>query len=277
LPASLVENSYGKSRVRLTKIIRRTDRHELFEVSIDIRLEGDFANSYLDGDNRKVIATDSMKNTVYVLAAEKQFESIEEFAILLARHFKTTYSQVRSATVEISRDRWERIAVDGQPHPHAFAGAGSEQQICKFDGETLHGGIRGLQVVKTTASEFSDFVTDRYRTLRDAKDRIFGTVVNGDWEYASEKADFNAAAESIRRALLVAFAKHHSLAVQQTLLVMGEAALSACPNIKTISLEMPNKHRIPFDLKPFGLENRNEVFVTTDEPYGLIRGTVARK
>ncbi len=32
---------------------------------------------------------------------------------------------------------------------------------------------------------------------------------------------------------------------------------------------MPNKHRLLVDLSPFGLENANEIFVATDEPYGL--------
>ena len=39
---------------------------------------------------------------------------------------------------------------------------------------------------------------------------------------------------------------------------------------------MPNKHHLAFNLQPFGLENNNEIFVPTDEPFGLITGTLRR-
>jgi urate oxidase len=64
--------------------------------------------------------------------------------------------------------------------------------------------------------------------------------------------------------------------VQQTLYAMGEAALETTPAIASIDLEMPNQHRIPFNLQPLGLPNRNEIFVTTIEPYGLIKASLAR-
>ncbi len=64
--------------------------------------------------------------------------------------------------------------------------------------------------------------------------------------------------------------------MQHTLHAMGAAALAACPAIDRITLTMPNKHRILVDLKPFGLENANEVFVATDEPHGTITGTLVR-
>jgi urate oxidase len=72
------------------------------------------------------------------------------------------------------------------------------------------------------------------------------------------------------------FAEHQSLSVQQTLHAMGQAALAACPQIEQITLAMPNKHRFLVDLKPFGLENPNEVFVATDDPHGLIKATLHR-
>jgi urate oxidase len=283
MPAAvLTHNSYGKSLVRLTKVIHRGDVHDLIELSANIALEGDFAAAYESGDNRKVIATDSMKNTVYVLAREKSFDSIEEFAVLLARHLAQTYPQVARAIVELEQTLWQRINVDGKPHQHSFVAGGSDRRTCKaivvkpIDKVELTGGIAGLLVLKTTASEFSAFVRDRYTTLPDTTDRIFATSVDAVWPYTQDTGDFNSAYDAIRQSLLETFATHHSLGVQQTLLAMGEAALAACAAIKSIELTMPNKHRLLANLKPFGLENRNEVFVPTDEPHGLISGTVER-
>jgi urate oxidase len=45
-----------------------------------------------------------------------------------------------------------------------------------YDAETaptIISGIRGMKVLKTTQSSFVNFVTDAYRTLPDAQDRIF--------------------------------------------------------------------------------------------------------
>ena len=48
------------------------------------------------------------------------------------------------------------------------------------------------------------------------------------------------------------------------------------PHVTAIRLVMPNKHHLPIDVSCFGLENRNEIFVATEEPFGLIEATIAR-
>jgi urate oxidase len=80
----------------------------------------------------------------------------------------------------------------------------------------------------------------------------------------------------VRRALLDAFAAHESASVQHTLYAMGEAALARHSGISQIRLTMPNKHHLLADLTPFGVTNENELFVATEEPYGLIEATVVR-
>lgn len=278
MPTVLAHNAYGKSRVRLTKVQRHADRHDLFEWSIDVQLTGDFAAAYAAGDNRKVIATDTMKNVVYALAADTTLSSPEAFALVLGRHF-LTYSQVASARLDIAVDGWRRIDLEGRPHPHAFVGAGSEKRTCTVTadrtGEHIAAGLTDLLVLKTTDSAWRDFHRDQYRTLPDADDRIFATSVTAEWSYVRE-TDWDAAHTDVRKALLETFATHKSLGVQHTLHAMGDAALAAVPEIDAVTITMPNKHRIAVNLTPFGRQNRNEVFVATDEPYGLISGTVRR-
>lgn len=278
--AKLVENSYGKSSVRLAKVVRTGPRHELIEMRVDIALEGDFAASYIDGDNSKIIATDSLKNHVYVLAKQNKFGSIEEFAVLLARHLIGTYGQIHRVAIAIEQASWQRLADEGRPHPHAFVDAGPERPICRAiltgDKLELTGGLSDLRFLKTTGSEFRGFVDDRYRTLKDATDRIFATSVEAVWTYASESADFKAVFAAARSALIRTMANQHSLAVQHTLLAMGEAVLEDCPSLVSIRLAMPNMHRVPVNLEPFGLTNDNEIFIPMDEPYGLITGVVER-
>jgi urate oxidase len=280
MQGTLVQNFYGKSRIRLTKLNRRPDRHELLELSVDINLEGKFEDTYTTGDNSLVVATDSMKNTVYVLGAKYDFDSIESFAKILAAHFLTEYKHVEGVNISITEDLWQRIELEGKPHPHAFFGAGAEKRSVSLKASrtasTIESGIDNLRVVKTTNSAFLGFIRDQYTTLPDAKDRIFGTAVSARWLHDSEGADFNAGYHAVRQAVLEIFATHNSLSVQQTLHEIAQTALARCLSIKSITLTMPNQHRIPFNLEPFGLENRNEIFITTDEPYGLISASIAR-
>ena len=88
--------------------------------------------------------------------------------------------------------------------------------------------------------------------------------------------DFRSSWDAVRRILLEASAAHRSESVQHTLFAMGQAVLDAVDSITTIRLAMPNKHHLPVDLSRFGLENRNEIFVATDEPHGLIEATLVR-
>jgi urate oxidase len=282
MSAKLVQNSYGKSAVRLTKVTRLPDRHELAELSVNVRLWGDFARSYRHGDNSAVVATDSIKNTVYVLAKEHPVDGPESFALHLAGHFIKTYSQVSAAEVETEQSSWRRIDVAGEPHPTAFVCGGGEvrRATARADrnGQSprVEGGLGRLLVLKTTDSAFTGFVRDRYTTLPEATDRILATEVSAAWTFASPAADYNAAFASIRTAMMETFARHKSDAVQQTLYAMAEAALAAEPSIAGIRLHMPNKHRVPFNFKPFGLEFENDVYVTTDEPSGEISADVER-
>jgi urate oxidase len=80
----------------------------------------------------------------------------------------------------------------------------------------------------------------------------------------------------VRSALLTTFAAHKSESVQQTLYAMGEAALAACDGVVDIQLSLPNRHHLLVDLSPFGLANQNEIFVATEQPYGLIEARISR-
>jgi len=289
MPAQIAHQSYGKSRVRLTKVTRGGGRHELAELAVDIVLEGPFEPSYRSGDNRLVVPTDTMKNTVYALAAGHPLDAIEAFALALAGHFLDRHAHVAAATIAIDQASWRRIEDDeGVASPAAFIAGGTARRTCRVRRErrgtvggstdVVEGGIAGLSLVKTTDSAFRGFVRDEYTTLPDTDDRIFGTTVDARWRYRiAEPVAWNAAHRAASRALVGTFAVHRSQAVQQTLLAMAEAALGAVDAIEEISIEMPNQHRVPVDLAPFGLEDRNEIFVATSEPYGLIRGTIRRE
>ena len=76
---TLTDTAYGKSQVRLVKIERGIERHDVRDITVTIRLEGGFDAAYLAGDNSRVLPTDTMKNTVYALAAGEPLGAIERF------------------------------------------------------------------------------------------------------------------------------------------------------------------------------------------------------
>jgi urate oxidase len=284
----LAWNRYGKSRVRLVKVRRAhrgagapgvdDDLHSIVDLTIDVQLEGAFDRVYVGGDNSPCIATDTMKNTVYALARQDPIDHVETFAGRLAGHF-LDMSAVTRARIGAVEHRWDRVSVDGRPHPHAFAQPGGEQWTAVVtrdaQGETVVSGLTNLVVLKTTDSGFAGFPRDRYTTLPETEDRILATSVTATWTYRAGTTDF-AARDRIRRALVETIAAHKSRSVQQTLYAMGEAALAACADVTDITLTLPNRHHLLVDLKPFGLDNPNEVFVATEQPFGLIEATIRR-
>lgn len=289
----LEHHSYGKSLVRLTKVERRPDRHELRELSADIRLTGEFAETYIAGDNGRVVATDSLRNTVYAMAADGPLGTPESFALRLAGHFVDRYPQVTTAEVSLRETPFARLTVGDAPHPTAFRTDGAHVLTARAtvarssygaDSEALTAavaaGVDNLFVVKTTDSAFRGFVRDEFTTLPEVDDRIFATLLSVEWGFRRpdiEGVDVTACRARATTALLETFAVHRSLSVQQTLYDMACAALEAVPELSFVELTAPNRHRIPFNLTPLGRENRNEVFVTTDEPHGLIHARVRRQ
>lgn len=281
MPARLAANNYGKSRVRLFRVTRDGARHSVADLTVDVALEGAYQAVHLEGDNAAVLPTDTMRNTVYAMAKEHPVVPIEGFGRTLVRHFLTATEHADRARVRIAAHGWDRIVVDGQAHDHSFLRGSAERRMAYVSGtrggERFEAGIEDLEVLKTTRSAFEGYIKDRFTTLPETKDRIFATVVSARWTYAAEPADFDAAFASIRTAMLETFAGHDSLSVQQTLFAMGAAVIDAVPEVSEIRLSLPNRHHLLFDIARFGMENANEVFVPTTEPYGLIEATVVRE
>ncbi|MEO9049715.1 MAG: factor-independent urate hydroxylase [Candidatus Dormiibacterota bacterium] len=279
----LGDNQYGKAEthvVRITKSGPGGKTHEIKDLTVSIALSGDFSASHLTGDNSRVVTTDTQKNTVFAFAAESPIGEIEDFALRLARHFVGDFASVKRARVSVEEQPWARITVGDRPHPHAFVRSGSEKRLatvtCADGGEWVVAGLSDLVVLKSTGSEFRGYPRDRYTTLPETSDRVLATAVAARWRYAGVQEDWSAAFAETRRILIETFATKHSLALQQTLYAMGEAALKARPEIAEVRLSMSNKHHFTVDLTPFDLANDNEVFYASDRPYGLIEGTVTR-
>ena len=276
----LAEAAYGKSSVRLVKVSRHGDRHDLKDLTVAMRFEGDYAESYTDGDNSGVLPTDTMKNTVYALAAQEAVDEPETFGLRLGRHFLERNPRLHRVRIDITEHAWSRIPVGGREHGQAFMRHAAAARTATVRSErTRHrigAGITDLLIVKSSRSAFTGFLRDAYTTLPDTSDRLLATSMTATWQYQDNDVEYGQSWHAVRTTLLEAFAEHDSKSVQHTIHAMGRAVLDSVESISAIRLVMPNKHHLPFDLSRFGLENRNEIFVPTDEPYGLIEATLVR-
>lgn len=276
----LVRNTYGKGRVRIMRVNRESERHEVRELSVQAMLSGEFEASYTAGDNSSVIATDTVKNIVNIVARDNVGATNEEYAGALARYFLERYPHVAQVDVTATETKWSRIEIGGKPHDHAFTLDGNGKPFVKLSatraGSTLSSGITGFTFLKTTESGWEDYWFDDATTLKPTADRLFATAMDATWLWSTAPASYPAANASVIEAVLDVFATTYSPGVQNTMYLMGEAVLAAVPEIAEISMACPNKHYLPIDLSPFGRESAKQVFTPTDEPHGQIECTVAR-
>lgn len=279
--AGLGENCYGKSRVRLSRITRCSDRHDFDEWSVQVLLSGGFDASFTAADNSCLLPTDTMKNTIYSLARGSNAITIEEFAMELGDYLLANNAHVTKASIDIEQKAWERMTSNGAAEATTFKLSGPELQtvnaVRERDGAwSICAGVDGLAILKTTRSAFTGYIKDRHTTLKPATDRILGTRATAVWRYIDPHAQFAQIRAHIVAAMLAEFAAHESMSVQHTLFDMGKAALAAAPEIASIKLTMPNLHHLLADLSPFGQDNPNHIFVPVDEPHGYIEATIER-
>src|SRR5258708_25056975 len=168
MSTTLIENNYGAARVRLMKVRRMQERHDLKELSVGIQFEGEFESSYPAGDNRSILPADTSKNTVYALAKLYAIEQIEEFAQQLINHFLTDNPQVKRVRVDIAEHLWTPIPFGGKQHPWSFTPAGPERRTVIVTGtrETvfIDAGVGKVPLVKSTRFGFQYYTSHPFCT-----------------------------------------------------------------------------------------------------------------
>jgi len=113
---ALIRHTYGKGRVRVMRIHRDGDRHEVRELTVKAMLEGDFGRSFTAADNSKAVATDTVKNIVNICARKHLDLATEPFCQVVAKYFLDHYPQVEKVTVSGHETKWSRLSFGGKPH-----------------------------------------------------------------------------------------------------------------------------------------------------------------
>jgi urate oxidase len=280
--ATLESNRYGKFRVRVMKVLRHDEsRHDVCELEADVLLHGELAGSYISDDNSSVVPTDTVKNTVHVLAHDYLETCRTSFAKIIGEHFLAKYPHLSGVEVELRERKWERMSIGGSPHPHAFVHAANGEPFSRavfFRGKAprLSSGIRGHLVMKSTQSGFTGYNVCELTTLPPTADRVFATRLAAEWEFADFAADFTTADAAVLATAHEVFATTYSPSVQRTLYQIGELVLERVPAISRIELKMPNVHFLGLDLAKLGRPGQSCVLLPTDEPHGEIEAVIVR-
>ena len=240
--------------MKILHVSKQGSVHTIRELEVVSLLTLDNTKDYETGNNEDIIATDSQKNTVYVLAKKFGISSPEEFGLILVTHFISKYPWVTAAKAQVTAHPWERITDPaGQPHSHAFISSPSltrvaEVEFTRGSRPTVTAGIRNLRVLKTTQSAFVNFVSDEFRTLPDMDDRVFSTIVTADWTYNTiRQLDFDLAFKTAQGIVLDVFAGPagkgiFSASVQNSQYLTQRRILETLPQVPPLTTTQPHMH-----------------------------------
>ena len=179
-----------KTTTRLVKVDRRHDPiHSLHEYTIHVTVfSSDAAESFVTGDNSKIIATDGQERFIRNLVQRYSFDSPEELGMILAQCILLQYTWLEEITVQVDDVLWERARVDGQCHAHGFVPCPSGVQhhatihLARGQGPIVSSSLSNLTMFKSTQSGFEGFYRDEYSdNLRETNDRCLSTRLEAVW------------------------------------------------------------------------------------------------
>lgn len=279
--SKLTTNRYGKHKVRVLKVHREGERHEVCELEADVMLSGDLEGSYFSEDNSSIVPTDTVKNTVHVLAHDHLGTGRAAFATVIGEHFLGKYAHLSGVEVELRERRWGRMNLENGAHPHSFVAEGngslySKGRFVRGEEPQISSGVRDHLIMKTTESGFIGYNECEFTTLPPTTDRILATRFSAEWSLQDISVPDVETERKVLDATYKVFAETYSPSVQRTLLEIGEAVLEVATEVKDILLQMPNVHYLGLNLNALGREDQQSVFLPTDEPHGQIEARVSR-
>lgn len=279
MSARLGENRYGESAIRVLRLTRRGDRHELRDLIVDVEFDGDFEDSHTRGENARILPADTMRNTVYALARDNAGGDVEKFAVALASHFYAEVADLREVRIKVAEEPWAGVPIGGRPHGSAFMRTTGARRVAEVrrsaEGLTVEAGIDRLSLVKTSHTAFEGFMRDRFTTLPESADGLMIAELDARWRYGWPEVPYATQWQQVRQVLLETFAEHDSRSLQHTLFALAQSVLEQCPPVARIRLRLDSVQPMLVDLSPFSMENR-EVFARRDGGRTLVEGVVGR-
>lgn len=273
-------SSHGESRLRMLRLARRGDRDDPKELSVSFRFEGDFAAAFRDGKADGLPPGEALKNLVHRAAREHGSAEIEAFGLALCARVLSDHPAITRARVEITEQPWTRLDAGGRPQGQAFM-AGSPE--VKTTAVTSNGrqvavvsGIGALSVMRTAGFvPRHDPEPDDGRS--DGLQRLLVGELSARWTYSSADVTFRPYRQGVRAAIIDTFAWHAGRSVHHTLYAIADVVLTTYQEIVNVTLAFHERPYRPVDLFSAGMENPDDLFVSVEEPLGVVEVTFERE
>jgi urate oxidase len=244
-----MEIQYGKTRVIFFRLAKRYAPPFAASVTIDVFGER-FGAAYTEGDNREVVATDTMKNFVYATAADFDGRSLEAYVRYLGQRLLDTYPQmerIRVTAHEVPLDEaygGSDVVFRMTRGDVAISHADFERSTGEVKVSDVRSGLVGLRLLKTTGSSFAAFARDRYTSLPELTDRPLTIRMDVHWRYGDVRdatdAKRHVPADQVRRAIEVTFHEFNSRSIQHLVHVMGTSLLRDFPSLSEVEFAAEN-------------------------------------
>jgi len=263
----------------------------IFALEVDVEIFGNnFLPSYTEGDNTKVVATDSMKNFILRQALTFEGSTLEGLLDLLGRRLLLTYPQMEGLRLTARELPFLPVQIPGpesgtwEESKILFRRSHNDLAIATLeftrDGDTLvitnhNCGRVNLELFKVTGSAFTRFVQDEYTTLAERVDRPLFIHLDVYWTYTSASTLLNpnlssyVPAEQIRDLIQVVFETFVSESIQHLVYEMGQRLLERFPQLASVTFDAQNRTR---DLvTALGINEKAKVYTDPLTAYGNIK------
>lgn len=271
-------SSHGESRLRMLRIVRRGDRHDPRELTVSFRFEGDFSPAFREGRTDGLLPGEALKNLVHATAREHAAGEIETFGMALCEKVLRGHQRVTRARVEIAEQQWARLDAGGKAQGQAFMAGPPEVRTATVTSNgsqvAVVAGIGELSLMRTWG--FSPGARADDDGAADGLQRLLVGTMTARWTYSSGDVTFRPYRQGVRAAIVDTFAWHASKSVQHTLYAIADVVLASYQEISDVTLSFHERPYRPADLFTAGLENPDDLFVTAEEPLGVVEVTVER-
>lgn len=278
MPLRIGASSFGESRLRMLRVVRRGDRHDARDLTVSCRFEGDFGPAFEEGRQGEVLPGEALKNLVYATARAHGGDEIETLGIALCQRVLDVSPRITRARVDVEELPWGRVIAGGKPQGQVFLAGATETRTAAVTSNgrqtAVVAGIADLMLMRS-----SGFVPPR-RTAEGDDDETLQPLLVGAltarWTYHSADVTFGPFRQGVRAAILDTVARPAARSVQHMLYTVADVVLASYEEIADVTLALRERPYRPADLFSAGIENPDELFVAADEPLGIVEVTVER-
>jgi urate oxidase len=235
----------------------------LMAAELEVAVHGTaFLDAYTHGDNRRVVATDTMKNFIHAASLASGAATLEGWLHDVGSSFLATYPDMERLTMHGRELPFPAALVpadDGDGFMASevlFARDRNDRSTASLELDRHQGGVRisvhacgraDLQLIKITGSSFADFARDEHTTLPERLDRPLYIWSDIGWRYAQAEDALGTdptryvAGEQVADLAASVFHQFVSLSIQHLVNEIGNRMLERWPQLAEVSFEATNR------------------------------------